>query len=131
MEIILCIGDPSTGKTYRKDLSKEESMALLGKKIGEIIPGDAIGLPGYKLKITGGRDKDGFPMHPGVHGTGRRRVLLSGPPGFRPRRKGERRAKLVRGNVIWDDIRQVNLKVVEWGPEPLEKLLAGGEKKGE
>ncbi len=131
MEFILCIGDPKTGKTYRLDLDRERGSVLIGKKIGDVILGEAIGLPGYRLKITGGRDKDGFPLHPGVHGTGRKRILLSGGPGFRPRRKGDRRAKLVRGNVILEDVKQINMKVVEWGEKPIEKLVSKEKEEGD
>ncbi len=130
MEFILCIGDPKTGKTYRLDLDKERGSALMGKKIGDIVPGEAIGLPGYRLKITGGRDKDGFPLHPGVHGTIRKKILLSGGPGFRPRHKGDRRTKLVRGNILLEDVKQINLKVIGWGSEPIGKYL-GKKEEGE
>ena len=41
-------------------------------------------------------------MHPGVPGAGKRKILLSGPPGFHPREKGERRRKTVRGRAIPD-----------------------------
>lgn len=130
MEFILCIGDPKTGKTYRLDLDKEKGSVLMGKKIGDIVPGESLGLPGYRFKITGGRDKDGFPLHPGVHGTIRKKILLSGGPGFRPRHKGDRRTKLVRGNILLEDVKQINLKVVEWGPEPIDNYLGKKEEEG-
>ncbi|HIE23519.1 MAG TPA: 30S ribosomal protein S6e [Candidatus Korarchaeota archaeon] len=130
MEFILCIGDPKTRKTYRLDLDKERGSALMGKKIGDIVPGEVLGLPGYRLKITGGRDKDGFPLHPGVHGTIRKKILLSGGPGFRPRHKGDRRTKLVRGNILLEDVKQINLKVIEWGSEPIDKYI-GKKEEGE
>jgi small subunit ribosomal protein S6e len=75
------------------------------------------------LKITGGSDKDGFPMHPDVEGIGRKRILLTGPPGFHPRLKGERRRKTVRGNTISEDIVQINCKIVKRGEKPIEELV--------
>ncbi len=40
-------------------------------------------------------------------------LLLSGPPGFHPKNKGERRRKYVRGNTITEDIVQINTKLVK------------------
>jgi len=65
------------------------------------------------LQITGGSDKDGFPMRRNVHGGVRRKIILSGGTGFNPQKEGERRRKTVRGNVITEEIVQINLKIVE------------------
>ncbi|MCX8195796.1 MAG: 30S ribosomal protein S6e [Acidilobaceae archaeon] len=75
---------------------------LAGLEVGDYVDGALFGLKGLRLKIVGGSDATGLPMHPGVPGTGRWEVLLSGPPGFRPQRKGERRRKSVRGRMIPD-----------------------------
>jgi small subunit ribosomal protein S6e len=119
----IVISDPTTRKSYQLELEQSKALALIGKKIGEEFNGDLIGLPGYTLKITGGTDKDGFPMHPSVEGAIRKKVLLSEPPGFHPRKKGERRRKTVRGNTISEDIAQINVKVVKKGEKPLEELI--------
>ena len=108
------VSDPRTGKTKPVHLTPEQFRPFIGLKIGDIIDGSVVGMPGYKLKITGGTDKDGFPMRPDVHGGVKVRLLLSGPPGFRPKRKGERRRKTVRGNTITEDIIQVNTVIVSW-----------------
>jgi small subunit ribosomal protein S6e len=52
-------------------------------------------------------------MRPSVHGGVRRRIILSGGVGFNPTNEGMRKRKTVRGNVITDDIVQINLKIVE------------------
>ena len=65
------------------------------------------------MQIIGGSDKDGVPMRGNVHGGVRRRVVLSGGAGFNPKKKGERRRKTVRGNIITDEIVQINMKIVE------------------
>ena len=108
------VSDPRTGKTTPVQLPPEKFRPFIGLKIGDTIDGSIVGMPGYVLKITGGTDRDGFPMRPDVHGGVKVRLLLSGPPGFRPRRKGERRRKTVRGNTITEDIVQVNTVIVSW-----------------
>lgn len=103
----------SDGTSKTVELEDARAAPLIGKKIGDIIDGAVVGLPGYKVQITGGSDKDGFPMRPDVHGGVRRSVVLSGGVGFNPNREGERRRKTVRGNVITDEIVQINVKIVE------------------
>ena len=122
------ISDPKSGKTYHKEV---ESKGLIGLKIGEKFDGGVIGLEGYKLQITGGSDKDGFPMVPYVEGTVRKKLLLTGPPGYRPREKGERRRKYVRGNTLSEDIVQVNTKIIEYGKKSLEEFFGGEEESKE
>ncbi len=127
----IVISDPETRKSYQLEIEKSKASFLVGKKIGDEIDGNLLGLAGYKLKITGGTDKDGFPMHPSVHGPGRKRVLLAGPPGFHPRKEGERRRKTVRGNTISFDIVQINCKIIQKGEKPLEEIFKKEEKKEE
>jgi small subunit ribosomal protein S6e len=89
-------------KAWQIAVPEDVAIKLSGLRIGEVFDGSLVGFDGLRLKIRGGSDATGFPMHPGVPGSGKRKVLLSGPPGFRPRRKGERRRKTVRGNTIPD-----------------------------
>jgi small subunit ribosomal protein S6e len=110
-KIILSDPETKTSKTF--ELEETRATPLIGKKIGEVVDGSIVGLPGHKVKITGGSDKDGFPMRPNVHGGVRRSVVLSGGVGFSPKDRGERRRKTVRGNVITDEIVQINMKVIE------------------
>jgi hypothetical protein len=53
-----------------------------------------------------------------VHGGARKAIILSGGPGFNPTLKGERRRKSVRGNVITDNLIQINMKAIK---EPTTK----------
>jgi small subunit ribosomal protein S6e len=117
------ISDPETGKAIQYELDDARTNALVGKAVGEIVEGDVLGLPGYKLKITGGSDSSGFPVRPDVHGSGKKRVLIHGPPGFRPKREGIARRKTVRGRELSSDISQVNMRVEEKGGTPLEELV--------
>lgn len=119
------VSDPEAKTSKTVELEETRATPLIGKRIGDVIDGSILGLPGCKVQITGGSDKDGFPMRPNVHGGVRRHVILSGGVGFNPKDKGERRRKRVRGNVITDEIVQINAKVVE---KPKERKA---EEKGE
>ncbi|MGC9346044.1 MAG: 30S ribosomal protein S6e [Candidatus Bathyarchaeales archaeon] len=107
------ISDQETGTSKTVELEETRVIPLIGRKIGDVIDGSVVGLPGHKVQITGGSDKDGVPMRPNVHGGVRRRVVLSGGVGFNPREEGKRKRKMVRGNAITDEIVQVNMKIVE------------------
>jgi len=89
-------------KAWQIAVPEETHIRLAGLEIGDVFDGSLIGYENLKFKIRGGSDATGFPMHPGVPGSGKKRVLLRGPPGFHPREKGERRRKTVRGRMIPD-----------------------------
>jgi small subunit ribosomal protein S6e len=119
----LVISNPKNGIARQVEISGEGADKLIGKRIGDEIPASELGLnlteifgeeiPGdVKLKITGGTDKDGFAMRPDVHGPRRVKILVSRGPGFRPKERGERRKKTVRGNTISPEIVQINMKLV-------------------
>ena len=116
----IIISDPETGTSKVVELEETRTVPLIGRKIGEVIDGSVVDLPGHKAQIIGGSDKDGFPMRRNVHGGVRRRVILSGGVGFNPQNEGERRRKTVRGNVITDEIVQLNMKIVEKPKQPKE-----------
>jgi len=120
VEFKAVIADAKSGRTYKRDVTGQYANALVGRKIGEEIDGLFVGLPGYKLQITGGSDKDGFPMRPDVPSPRRRRILLSGGVGFHPDRPGMRKKKTIRGNTISPDILQLNLKITQRGPKSIE-----------
>ena len=109
----IVVSDPETGKSQFIEIEESQAVPLIGRKVGEVIDGAAVKLSGYKLKITGGSDKDGFPIRPNIHGGVRVGAILSEGVGFHPANKGERKRKTLRGNVITDSIVQINMKVVE------------------
>jgi len=117
------ISEPQTKKSYQVEVDQAKAVGLLGKRISEEFNGDLIGLSGYTLQITGGTDKDGFPMHPQVRGQVRKKVLLSNPPGFHPLKKGMRKRKIVRGDTLSVDIVQINVKVSKKGEKPIEQIF--------
>jgi small subunit ribosomal protein S6e len=110
---ILIISDTETGKSQKVEIDERGIMPLLGLRIGETIDGSITGLAGHRLQLTGGCDKDGFPMRPDIHGGVKVRALLSGGVGFNPRNKGERRKKTVRGNIVTPETTFLNFKIVE------------------
>ena len=69
------------------------------KRMATEVAADALGeeWKGYVVHISGGNDKQGFPMKQGVLTHGRVRLLLSkGHSCYRPRRTGERSANQFR-----------------------------------
>jgi small subunit ribosomal protein S6e len=119
MAFRIVISDPKSKKAWQKDM---EAPALNGKKIGEKVDGSLIGLSGFTLQVTGGSDKEGFPMRYDLDGISRKKVLLTKGVGFSGTKKirkvkykvkGMKKRKYVRGNTISDSIMQVNLKVLE------------------
>ncbi|MEM4733719.1 MAG: 30S ribosomal protein S6e [Candidatus Bathyarchaeia archaeon] len=114
------VSDTEAGTSKVVELEETRAAPFIGRKIGEIVDGSVVDLPAHKLQITGGSDKDGVPMRANVHGGGRRKVVLSGGTGFNPKREGERRRKTVRGNIITDEIVQINAKIVEKPQKPAE-----------
>lgn len=107
------ISDPEDGSSSSVEVEGNRAVPLVGRKIGEVIDGTILALQGHKLQITGGSDKDGFPMRPSVHGGVRLHTILGGGSGFKPKEKGARRRKTVRGNTITEDIVQINMKILE------------------
>lgn len=121
------ISDPKTGKAYGIELDEAKAKVLQGLKIGKVLDAAPLGLAGYKIKMTGGSDKDGFPIRRDLEGRVRPRLLLSKGPGYKPLERGLRRRKRVRGNIITPDIVQVNAKIVKEGKKNIEALLGKGE----
>ena len=123
------INDTKDGKSYQTPVSGHHANSLIGKRIGDVIDGIFVGLPGYKLTITGGSDKDGFPLRKDLPGPRRKKLLVSKSIGFNAKEGGLRRKKNFRGNTISPDTVQVNLKVTQHGAKPVGELIKKEEKK--
>ncbi|MEM0349468.1 MAG: S6e family ribosomal protein [Candidatus Caldarchaeum sp.] len=128
----MVLSDPVQKKASTIQLTPQQLTLLIGKRIGETVDGGVFGYKGYLIRITGGTDKDGLPMRPDVSGPRKVRVLLSGGPGFHPRRKppskrkkkrarrlikGLRKRVTVRGDTISEAIAQINAVLVKRGEE--------------
>ena len=109
-----------SGKAY--STASDEDL-FVGKKVGETVGLDAIGLTGFEAVITGGSDKQGFPIHKSVQGSARRRIFTAKGLGFKPKRKGERKRISVRGGTLSQEIAQVNLKITKEGAKKIENIL--------
>lgn len=107
----LVVGDPKTGKSSSYELKDKQAQPLLGLRIGDVFDASVLGIPG-KIKITGGSDKSGVPLRADVHGAVKRYVLLSKGTDLRSIELGQRKRKLVRGNVISEDTYQINAILV-------------------
>jgi len=125
MELKLVINDQKTGKSYTKTIPQNP---LISKKIGDQVDGSILGLKDFKLQITGGSDKSGFPMIKNINTSSRKRVFSAKATGFKIKRKGQKYRKTVFGNTINEDISQVNIKVLNHGKEKLEELCPKQEK---
>jgi small subunit ribosomal protein S6e len=101
------------GKSISQELKDRAANPLLGSKIGEIIDSSIIGIAGGKIKIPGGSDNSGTPMRPDIHGGVKKYVLLSRGVGMKNTSEGNRIRKLMRGNMVTEEIYQLNCVLVE------------------
>ncbi len=135
------------GRSFSIEISGTGYNHFLGKSIGDTVDGMFVGegdktLTGYKLEITGGSDTTGRAMRPDLDGGGVKPVLVSPGVGYKGKRyvdkngriyrykyDGIRRRRNLRGNVISQNTRQINLKVVDYGKRPLG-VIFGLEEEG-
>ena len=100
----LNISFPATGCQKLIEVDDERKLRTFYEKhMATEVAADALGgeWKGYVVRISGGNDKQGFPMKQGVLTHGRVRLLLSkGHSCYRPRRTGERKRKSVRGCIV-------------------------------
>merc|ERR1719495_632581 len=93
--------------------------------MGQEVEGDTLGdeFKGYVVRITGGNDKQGFPMKQGVLTNGRVRLLLNkGHSCYRPRRTGERKRKSVRGCIVDGNLAVLAMAIVKKGDAEIPGL---------
>lgn len=122
----LNIACPMTGAQKMIEIDDEKKLACLyDKRMAQEIEGEGLGedLSGYIFRISGGNDKQGFPMKQGVLLNKRVRLLLKkGQSCFRERRRGSRKRKSVRGCIVGPDLAVVNLVVLKKGEKEIEGL---------
>ena len=115
----LNISYPANGTQKLIEIDDDRKLRVfMERRMGHEVPGDSVGdeFKGYTFRITGGNDKQGFPMKQGVMHPTRVRLLLSkGHSCYRPRRTGERKRKSVRGCMVGMDLAVLALSVVKKG----------------
>jgi len=99
--------------------------AFYDKRISHEVEGEHLGdaFKGYVFRIAGGNDKQGFPMLQGVLTASRVRLLFTdGMPCYRPRKRGERKRKSVRGCIVSSDLSVLHLVIVKKGDQEIPGL---------
>jgi len=113
----LNISYPATGCQKLIEVDDERKLRVFyEKRMGAEVDADALGdeWKGFVLRVSGGNDKQGFPMKQGVLTNGRVRLLLSkGHSCYRPRRTGERKRKSVRGCIVDANLSVLSLVIVK------------------
>jgi len=120
------IAAPSTGLQKVIEIDDEKRLQnLYERRMAQEVDGGLLGeeFAGYIFRISGGNDKQGFPMRQGVLTNTRVRLLCKkGHKTYRPRRAGERKRKSVRGCIVGHDIAVLNLVVTKIGEEAVAGL---------
>jgi small subunit ribosomal protein S6e len=139
----LNVSYPATGCQKLFEVVDEHKIRIFyEKRMGQEVEADPLGdeWKGYVLRISGGNDKQGFPMKQGVLTNsefsrifgvflltfyqGRVRLLLSkGHSCYRPRRDGERKRKSVRGCIVDGNLSVLALVIVRKGEQVSELVL--------
>jgi len=118
--------NPATGQQKLVDIDDERKVRIFyEKRMAQEVAIDALGdeFKGYIVKVTGGNDKQGFPMKQGVLQPHRVRLLLSdGHSCFRKRREGQRKRKSVRGCIVASDIAVLAVAIVKQGDADIPGL---------
>lgn len=120
------ISYPANGTNKCIEISDQAKLnSIFNLRISSEITGETLdsNFEGYIFKIMGGNDKQGFTMKQGVLTNTRVRLLLAkGHSCYRPRRKGERKRKSVRGCQVGPDIAVLHLVVLKKGEKEIPGL---------
>jgi len=122
----LNISFPATGCQKLIEVDDEKKLRpFYDKRMSAEVSADSLGdeWKGYIVRISGGNDKQGFPMKQGVLTTSRVRLLLSkGHSCYRPRRTGERKRKSVRGCIVDSNLSVLALVIIKKGEQDIPGL---------
>lgn len=117
---------PATGQQKSIEIDDDRRLrAFYDKRISHEVDGETLGedFKGYKFRISGGNDLQGFPMMQGVLTTQRVRLLLNKDSKcYRPSRKGERKRKSVRGCIVSHQLSVLHLVIVQKGEQDIPGL---------
>ena len=111
-EFTVVYSDPESGDTSQETVEGQDANRFVGRELGDVVAGGAVGLDDGELELTGGSDDAGRPMREDVAGPDLKELLLEGGVGFEPSTDGERKRVTVRGCEVSEDTQQINAKIV-------------------
>jgi len=122
----LNISNPATGAQKLIDIEDEKKLrTFIDKRISQEVDAGCLGneWKGYVVRISGGNDKQGFPMKQGILTNNRVRLLMArGMSCYRERRSGERRRKSVKGCIVDSNLSVLSLVIVKKGEQEIDGL---------
>jgi len=122
----LNISNPATGAQKLIDIEDEMKVRpFMDKRISQEVDASCLGneWKGYVFRVSGGNDKQGFPMKQGILTNNRVRLLMKkGTSCYRERRSGERRRKSVKGCIVDMNMSVLALTIVKKGEAEIEGL---------
>merc|ERR1711910_119073 len=122
----LNVSYPANGTQKMIEMEDEIKLRFFyGKRMAQEVSAECLGeqFKGYIVRISGGNDKQGFPMMQGVMTNGRVRLLLNKDhKTYRARRTGERKRKSCRGCIVDSNLSVLNLVIVKKGDEEIPGL---------
>jgi len=117
---------PTNGTQKTFDIPNELALRpFYDKRMSAEVEADSLGedWKGYVVRITGGNDKQGFPMKQGILTNKRVFILMGkGHTCFRERRKGERKRKAVRGCIVDGFLSVMHLVIIKKGEKDIPGL---------
>lgn len=120
------IANPSTGQIKCIEIDDEKKiLPFYDKRMGSEVEGAVLGdeFAGYIFRVTGGNDKQGFPMKQGIFAASRVRLLLKKTcTTYRQRRTGERKRKSCRGCIVGPDLAVIQLSILKKGETDIPNI---------
>jgi len=122
----LNISNPATGAQKLIDIEDDKKLRpFMDKRMSQEVDASCLGneWKGYIVRISGGNDKQGFPMKQGILTSNRVRLLMArGMSCYRERRSGERRRKSVKGCIVDSNLSVLSLVIIKKGEAEIDGL---------